>query len=33
MSGMISLRARVAALRLEGELAPPLPPVRPEGAR
>lgn len=33
MSGMIGLRARLAALRLEGELAPPLPEARPAGPR
>jgi heme exporter protein C len=33
MSGMIGLRARLAALRLEGELGPPLPPTVPGGGR
>jgi len=33
MSGMIGLRARLAALRLQGELAPPLPGAGPGGRR
>jgi heme exporter protein C len=32
MSGLIMLRARIAALRLQQELAPPLPPAEPVGA-